>query len=111
MCLSWEIQELEARMDEVTTMKFYKLSLTQRENSFYATNVSSSFIFSLLSVHLLLTIIRKHKEFHLVLKLLLGRRVARFIRAQLQSENYDDLTFNALRSNSSGFLFYNPNKH
>lgn len=107
MFLRREIQEPKARMDEVTTMKFYKLSLTQRENSFHASNISSSSMSSLPSVHLLLTIIRKHKTFQLVLteSYYVGRRVARFVRAQLQSENYDDLTFNALRSDSSGFLF------
>ena len=45
-------------MDEVTAMKFYKLSLTQQRSSFYASNVpfSSSLVFLLL----LLTIFRKH---------------------------------------------------
>lgn len=57
------------RMDEVTAMKFYKLSLTQQRNLFYA-SPSFLFLFFTILVLLLLTTVRKHEAFQLALKLL-----------------------------------------
>lgn len=47
-------------MDEVTTMKFYKLFLTQQRNSFYTSNDHSFFL--AFFVLLLFTVVRKHKK-------------------------------------------------
>lgn len=47
-------------MDEVTAMKFYKLSLTQQRGSFYASNVPFS---SSLAFLVLLLPLRKHYKY------------------------------------------------
>jgi hypothetical protein len=50
-------EKKNAQLDEVTTMKFYKLYLTQQRNSFYASNVPFSSLYSRASFF---SSIRKH---------------------------------------------------